>query len=199
MSKGDGQIAAHILSGGTVDGFIMQKNAMEIPLKVHYMHEDLPLLGYAHDGDSGMDVTAFIPSGTAVWINATFQLHTNNDGVFHLDAGDRAVIPTGIRLGIPPGYEIQGRPKTGNAMKHGVMIVNTPGTIDQGYTGEIQVILYNSGKSPLRIQHGDRIAQIVLAPVARALPIACSVEDLGYTSRGEGRFGSTGGDIDARR
>jgi dUTP pyrophosphatase len=104
--------------------------------------------------------------------------------------GAHALVPTGLRFEIPPGYEMQVRPRSGLAAKFGVTVLNSPGTIDSDYRGEVQVILVNHGASPFVINHGDRIAQAVIAPVIQACFAASDA--LGGTERGEGGFGSTG-------
>jgi dUTP pyrophosphatase len=104
--------------------------------------------------------------------------------------GETAIVPTGLFLQIPPGYEAQVRPRSGLAAKQGVTVLNTPGTIDADYRGEVKVILINLGKKDVRIQRGDRIAQIVFAPVVRAQ--FDPHREINETSRGEGGFGSTG-------
>jgi len=107
-----------------------------------------------------------------------------------LQAGERAMIPTGLSVAIPQGYEIQVRPRSGLAAKHGLTCLNTPGTIDSDYRGEIKVILVNLGQSAFTINRGERIAQLVLAPVTQ---LAWEeVDELDETERGEGGFGSTG-------
>lgn len=132
--------------------------------------EGLPLPAYATAGAAGMDVVAA------------------EDAV--LAPGARAAVATGFALAIPAGYEVQVRPRSGLALRHGVTCLNTPGTIDSDYRGEIKVILANLGQEPFRIARGDRIAQLVPAPVQRAtLDI---VEALDDTARGSGGFGSTG-------
>ena len=104
--------------------------------------------------------------------------------------GGRALVPTGLRIALPEGYEAQVRPRSGLALRHGVTLPNSPGTIDADYRGEIGVILMNLGQDPFVVEPGDRIAQMVVAPVAR---VAWSeVEELDATERGEGGFGSTG-------
>ena len=100
-------------------------------------------------------------------------------------------IPTSLPVAIPPGFEIQVRPRSGLALKHGITVPNTPGTIDSDYRGELKVILINHGGDPFEIRRGDRIAQLVLAPVTRASWL--KVDELDETQRGEGGFGSTGG------
>jgi dUTP pyrophosphatase len=104
--------------------------------------------------------------------------------------GQRALIPTGWALAIPPGFEGQVRPRSGLALRHGVTVLNTPGTIDADYRGEVKVVLANFGDEPFTVRHGDRIAQLVIAPVVRAtLRITTSLE---ATDRGAGGYGSTG-------
>ena len=107
-----------------------------------------------------------------------------------LQAGERAMIPTGLSVAIPQGYEIQVRPRSGLAAKHGLTCLNTPGTIDSDYRGEIKVILINLGQDAFTIQRGERIAQLVLAPVTQLAWI--EVGALDETDRGAGGFGSTG-------
>ncbi|MEH6776097.1 MAG: dUTP diphosphatase [Cereibacter changlensis] len=102
----------------------------------------------------------------------------------------RMIVPTGLRLEIPEGFEAQIRPRSGLALKHGLTVPNTPGTIDSDYRGPLGVLLINLGTEPYRIAHGDRIAQMVVAPVVQADFL--TVEDLGQTARGAGGFGSTG-------
>ena len=107
-----------------------------------------------------------------------------------LAPGAFAVVPTGIRLAIPTGFEGQVRPRSGLAAKHGIGVVNSPGTIDADYRGEVRVVLINQGRQPFLVNRGDRIAQLVIAPVARAaIQLA---EDLDDTDRGSGGFGHTG-------
>jgi dUTP pyrophosphatase len=108
-----------------------------------------------------------------------------------LAPGDRHAVATGLAVAIPPGYEIQVRPRSGLALKHGISVPNTPGTIDSDYRGELKVILINHGAEPFAIHRGDRIAQLVLAPVTIAA--WDEVVELDDTERGAGGFGSTGG------
>jgi dUTP pyrophosphatase len=138
----------------------------------HFAGLDLP--AYETAGSAGMDVRAAVPDREPMV----------------LAPGQRAMVPTGLSVAIPEGYEIQVRPRSGLAAKHGLTCLNTPGTIDSDYRGEIKVILINLGAEPFTIQRGERIAQLVLAPVTR---LAWSqVEALGETARGAGGFGSTG-------
>jgi dUTP pyrophosphatase len=112
------------------------------------------------------------------------------DAPVTLAPGARALVPTGLALAIPDGHEGQVRPRSGLAARHGVTCLNTPGTIDADYRGEVKVILVNLGSEPFVVEHGMRIAQLVIAPVAR--PAVVEVEELPVTGRGAGGFGSTG-------
>ena len=132
---------------------------------------DLPLPDYATAGAAGMDVV----SAEEVTIAP----------------GVRHAVATGLALAIPPGYEIQVRPRSGLALKHGITVPNTPGTIDSDYRGELKVILINHGDEAFSIARGDRVAQLVLAPVVQAA--WNEVAELDDTDRGAGGFGSTGG------
>jgi dUTP pyrophosphatase len=108
-----------------------------------------------------------------------------------LEPGMRHPVATGLSMAIPDGYEIQVRPRSGLALKHGISVPNTPGTIDSDYRGELKVIMINHGRDAFAIHRGDRVAQLVLAPVTRAAWV--EVEELDTTERGAGGFGSTGG------
>jgi dUTP pyrophosphatase len=112
------------------------------------------------------------------------------DEPFTLAPGERRAVPTGLALEIPPGHEGQVRPRSGLAARHGIALVNAPGTIDADYRGEVKVILVNLGREPVAFARGDRIAQLVIAPVVRADLVL--VDDLSATGRGDGGFGSTG-------
>ena len=131
---------------------------------------DLPLPAYATAGAAGMDVVAA----------------EDHD----LPPGARHAVATGFAVAIPSGFEVQVRPRSGLALNHGVTCLNTPGTIDSDYRGEVKVILANLGSEPFAIRRGDRIAQLVPAPVQRA--ILAEVDSLDDTARGDGGFGSTG-------
>jgi len=146
--------------------------SIDIRVKQLKHGEDLPLPDYATAGSSGMDMLAAV------------------DSPMELVAGEVKAIPTGLVFEIPVGMEIQIRPRSGLALRNSVTCLNTPGTIDADYRGEVKVILANLGTAPFRIERGMRIAQAVLAPVLRARLI--SVEDLTDTDRGDGGFGSTG-------
>lgn len=125
---------------------------------------------YAHPGDAGMD------------------LFSVDELV--LEPGCRALVHTGLVMSLPAGYEAQVRPRSGLALKNGITVLNTPGTIDEGYRGEIGVILANFGSEPFKVSKGSKIAQMVIAPVTRMNPV--EVSDVGETERGAGGFGSTG-------
>ncbi len=118
------------------------------------------------------------------------DLFADIDEPIRLQSLERCLVPTGFFLQIPDGYEAQVRPRSGLAVRHGLSLVNTPGTIDADYRGEVKVILVNLGKDPVTVSPGDRIAQLVIAPVVQAEWIA--VDRLEATERGEGGFGSTG-------
>ena len=128
------------------------------------------LPAYAHPGDAGMDLCSVER--------------------LVVPAGGRALVHTGLKMALPPGYEAQVRPRSGLALERGVTVLNTPGTIDEGYRGEIGVVLANFGEEDFAVEKGDRIAQMVIAPVTRAE--ICETQELDATDRGEGGFGSTG-------
>jgi dUTP pyrophosphatase len=121
---------------------------------------------------------------------AGFDLCADVDAPVLLAPGARALVPTGWHVAIPEGYEGQVRPRSGLALRHGVTVLNAPGTIDADYRGEVGVILVNHGEAPFEVKHGERIAQLVVAPVARVE--ACVASVLDETARGSGGFGSTG-------
>ena len=143
---------------------------IQIELKRLPHGEGLPLPAYVTEGAAGMDVVAA--------------------EALTLAPGDRAAVATGFAIAIPSGYEVQVRPRSGLALKHGVTCLNTPGTIDSDYRGEVKVILANLGRDPFPIARGDRIAQLVPAAVLRAT--LHEVATLDETARGAGGFGSTG-------
>jgi len=121
---------------------------------------------------------------------AGLDLRAAVEGAVTLSPGGRALIPTGLALAIPPGYEGQVRPRSGLALRHGLTCLNTPGTIDADYRGEVQVLLINLGQEPCTIERGDRIAQLIIAPVTRAELTV--VSRLPESTRGAGGFGHTG-------
>lgn len=134
--------------------------------------EDLPLPAYETEHAAGMDLRAAVTEPLA------------------LAPGARAMVPTGIRIALPPGTEAQVRPRSGLAARHGIGMVNAPGTIDADYRGEIKVLMINHGDEAFIIQRGERIAQLVIAPVLRAQWLL--QDTLDETTRGEGGFGHTG-------
>ena len=136
----------------------------------HFDGLDLP--AYATDGAAGMDVQAAVEDQTI------------------LAPGERMAVPTGLAMAIPAGFEVQVRPRSGLALRHGLTIANAPGTIDSDYRGEVKIMLINLGKEEVAISRGMRIAQLVVAPVSRAG--LALVDSLRSTDRGSGGFGSTG-------
>jgi dUTP pyrophosphatase len=134
--------------------------------------KDLPLPQYMSEGAAGMDLVAAVPED------------------LYLAPGSRALVPTGLQIAVPSGFEAQVRPRSGLAWKQGITILNSPGTIDADYRGEIKVILANLGDEQFTVARGDRIAQLVVAPVLRI--DFCECTELPKTGRGEGGFGHTG-------
>jgi len=134
--------------------------------------EDLPLPAYATEHSAGLDLLAAV------------------DAPLELAPGARALVASGIAVALPDGYEAQVRPRSGLALRHGIGVLNSPGTIDADYRGEIGVILANLGAEPFVVRRGDRIAQMVIAPVTRG--VFEEVASLDETARGAGGFGSTG-------
>src|ERR1700677_2030081 len=134
--------------------------------------EGLPLPAYATPGAAGMDLLAAVAAPVTI------------------DPGQRALIPTGLAIALPAGFEMQVRPRSGLALRNGIVLPNSPGTIDEDYRGELQVIVMNAGDAPFTVERGMRIAQAIVAPVVRAA--WQEVADLDVTIRNEGGFGSTG-------
>ncbi len=148
----------------------MKRKPVSCEVKIKKLHPEAILPQYAHYGDSGADL---------------FALEQRT-----LQPLERAAIATGLAAEVPEGFELQVRPKSGLALKSGLTVLNTPGTVDFGYRGEIKVILINLSREAYTIRHGQKIAQLVVAPVAHAR--FEEVEVLSETARGEGGFGSTG-------
>jgi dUTP pyrophosphatase len=142
----------------------------DLPIKIQCLLPEARCPQYAHPGDAGADVCA-VAAGV-------------------IPPGQWLAVPTGLAAEIPRGYEIQVRPRSGLALRHGVTVLNAPGTIDAGYRGEIKVLLINHGSQPFSIQAGDKIAQLVVAQVVQGQFIAG--DDLSDSARGQGGFGSTG-------
>lgn len=145
---------------------------IRINIKPLEHHEGLPFPAYASEGASGMDIRACVDSPVT------------------MHPGEIRLIPTGLAVSIPAGYEAQIRPRSGLALKHGIGMVNSPGTIDSDYRGEVGVILINWGKAPFVVRRGDRIAQMVITKVCRAEVLA--TQELDPTLRGAGGFGHSG-------
>ena len=145
---------------------------MSVDVKILKLAEDVKLPVYKYENDAGADVCAHLPEPVV------------------LKKGESTIIPTGIKYEMPNGYEIQVRPRSGLAAKNGITVLNTPGTLDCDFRAEVGVILINLGKEDFVINNGDRIAQLVLAPVYHANYIETSV--ISETERAEGGFGSTG-------
>lgn len=139
-------------------------------LKVKLLNERARLPQYAHEGDAGLDL--FSTSDVTI------------------QPGESALVPTGISIQLPPNTEAQIRPRSGLAFKYQITVLNTPGTVDEGYRGEIQVILINHGREPFNVVTGMKIAQMVIKPVISV--VVEKIEELGSTDRGTGGFGSTG-------
>ena len=148
----------------------MNRTRVEITRDPHAV--DLPLPEATTSGAAGLDLRAAV------------------EKTIVLAVGERQLIPTGLRIALPQGFEAQVRPRSGLALRHGILIPNAPGTIDADYRGEIQVILMNAGGADFEIARGDRIAQLIVAPVVR--PEWVEVENLDGTTRGDGGFGHTG-------
>ena len=145
---------------------------MQVKIIVLDHGKDLPLPAYETKGSAGMDLRAAI------------------EEPIRLTPMERALVPNGIKIALPEGFEAQVRPRSGLAVKHGVTVLNTPGTVDSDYRGELKTTIINLGSEPFLINRGDRIAQLVIAPVMQAKMI--EVASLDETERGEGGFGSTG-------
>ncbi|MBD3370851.1 dUTP diphosphatase [Candidatus Fermentibacteria bacterium] len=146
--------------------------SVRVSVRVLEHGRGLPLPAYATEGSSGMDLLAAL------------------NGPAEILPGERALVPTGICVAIPEGYEWQIRPRSGLGLSHGLSILNSPGTVDSDYRGEVQVLLVNLGDQACRVKRGDRIAQAVLAPVAFCDLV--EVAELPGTDRGEGGFGHSG-------
>ncbi len=152
----------------------MSSGVAQLPIRITRLRDaqDLPLPSQGTPGSAG------------------FDLHAAVETAITLDPGARTRVPTGLAIAVPEGYEAQVRPRSGLAFRHGIVLPNAPGTIDSDYRGEIQVIVMNAGDEAFRIERGDRIAQLVVAPVVVARFV--EVSDLDATERGAGGFGSTG-------
>ncbi len=144
-----------------------------LPLRLKRVRpSDVPLPAYQTTGSAGLDVCADIAEPVVI------------------PPGERRLVPTGFAMALPPGHEAQVRPRSGLALKHGVTVLNSPGTIDEDYRGEVAVVLVNLGQVPFTVERGMRIAQLVVAPVTHVAPVL--VDELDDTQRGSGGYGSTG-------
>ena len=145
-------------------------NEDNIKIKIQKLSSDIKIPEYATEGSAGVDLMSRVN--------------------YNLKPGERTLIPTGIKIAIPKNYEAQIRPRSGLALKHGIILPNSPGTIDSDYRGEICVIILNTGNETFEIKSGDRIAQMIFTPIVKG--IFQEVENLDETVRGENGFGSTG-------
>lgn len=152
---------------------------IEVPVRVLPHGEGLPLPAYATAGSAGLDLMAALPEGEALTLAPLA----------------RAAVPTGLCLALPEGFEAQVRPRSGLALKQGLTVLNAPGTVDADYRGEVKVLLVNLGAEPVVLERGQRIAQMVVAPVTRIHLVESG--NLNETTRGDGGFGSTG--LDGRQ
>jgi len=150
----------------------MEKQQLQFCWLIPDEQQDLKLPAYETDGSAGMDIRAAVTKDTVI------------------ESGEIVLIATGFAVAIPRGFEIQVRPRSGLAVRHGITLINSPGTIDSDYRGEVKVPLINHGKAPYTVIRGARIAQMILAPVARAEFV--EVDALDKTVRGTGGFGHTG-------
>lgn len=149
---------------------------MDCTIRLHRLEHgrDIAPPAYASDGAAGMDLRAAVP----------------DDAPLVLEPGHRTAVPTGFAMQVPAGFEGQIRPRSGLALKHGVTVANAPGTLDSDYRGEVKILLINLGAEPFRVERGMRIAQLVVAPVARAA--LTEAQEMEETGRGTAGFGSTG-------
>lgn len=169
---------SEIFNQAGMEDWIFEPSDNSLKLKVKLINNsENPDPSYQKIGDSGFDLMASLPEGATITIQPL----------------KRALIPTGLHFQIPIGFELQVRPRSGLALKYGITVLNTPGTVDSGYRGEVKVILYNTGDEPFIINNGDRIAQGVIAPVqfSKTTKIL-RVNKLDESDRGSGGFGSTG-------
>ena len=146
------------------------------PIKINKLRDDAQIPTYETAGSAGADLRACL----------------GQDMEIHIEPGHRALIPLGLKMEICHGFEVQIRPRSGLALKQGVTVLNTPGTIDSDYRGEVCVLLINLGDDRFIVHHGDRIAQMVMAPVTQATFLDADTDELTRTDRGTGGFGSTG-------
>jgi dUTP pyrophosphatase len=149
-------------------------SAIKVDIRQLPHGEGLPLPAYQSAHAAGLDLLAAVPEATPMII----------------PPGKRALVPTGLSIALPPGYEAQVRPRSGLALKHGITVLNAPGTVDADYRGEVSVLLINHGDAPFEVRRGERIAQMVIAPVVQVELVPAV--SLSPTDRGSGGYGSTG-------
>jgi dUTP pyrophosphatase len=149
-------------------------SAIKVDIRQLPHGEGLPLPAYQSAHAAGLDLLAAVPEATPTVIAP----------------GKHALVPTGLSIALPPGYEAQIRPRSGLALKHGVTVLNAPGTVDADYRGEVSVLLINHGEAPFEVRRGERIAQMVIAPVVQVELVPAA--SLSATDRGSGGYGSTG-------
>ncbi len=148
---------------------------MQVKIKIlENFDKELPLPSYESPGAAGADIRASLPESRAITI----------------EAGQRLLVPTGLSFEIPINFEIQVRPRSGLSLKTDLLVVNSPGTVDSDYRGELKVIMGNFGKKPIMVEHGDRVAQLIVAPIIQADFLVAN--ELSASDRGSGGFGSTG-------
>ncbi len=165
-----------------IDGFAKSINKIRetVDLKIKRLDPKAIIPAYAHDGDAGFDLSAIV-------LEKTSDSYTDKTTIL---PGQKYIAKTGLAFAVPSGYELQVRPRSGLAYKHGITVINSPGTVDSGYRGEVMVILLNTGTEPFEIKTGDRIAQAVINKLPKVS--IREVEDLDETERGADGFGSTG-------
>lgn len=178
LSEEEKSQMAEIFNQVGMEDWVYEPNDNTMRLKVKIINNsENPDPTYQKVGDSGFDFMASLPEGATITIEPM----------------KRALIPTGLHFQIPIGFELQVRPRSGLALKNGITVLNTPGTVDSGYRGEVKVILFNTGEEPFVIKNGDRIAQGVIAPVQFSKTTKfVRVNNLDESDRGSGGFGSTG-------
>lgn len=169
----------------------LRMRLVEAALEYFWQDESMRMVDVTLMWDEGADRSVGLPAyETTGAAGADVRANFADRGRVTLEAGARVLVPTGLRIAVPEGYEVQLRPRSGLALKHGITLPNSPGTIDSDYRGPLGVIVMNAGDAPFEIVHGERIAQLVVAPVVQA--DFALTEALDETVRGAGGFGSTG-------
>lgn len=176
LNDEENEMLSNLMKEANIKDWVYDREDNSMKLRVDLINKSTnPDPDYEKMGDSGFDLRAFIDSDITI--------HPNS----------RYVVPTGLYFAIPNGFELQVRPRSGLAAKNGITVLNTPGTVDSGYRGEVKVILYNTDNQEFVVSNGDRIAQGVICPVQnKSTIIFNSVSELSETDRGSGGFGSTG-------